>query len=269
MSYLGYDFSFTIDKEVLTLPITPDSLSMKVGSNNKVVTLINEGDINVLKSPSLVEFEFDARFPIREYPYSRWKSGNLGRITTVTKNASQIYEYFEKKLMETKLNRQPIIFTVTRHQPNGKATWLTSLKITIEDFERKEDAEEGDDIIVSFKLKEYKDYGIKIQPNNYKSNATPPTTSTSNTARGTDNSPKLSSVYTVQSGDCLWNIAKAAYGDGSKYTKILDKNKEAIEADARKHGKSSSSNGHWIWPGLKLTIPDIDNAGNLKVKKLW
>ena len=27
-------------------------------------------------------------------------------------------------------------------------------------------------------------------------------------------------TYTVVSGDCLWNIAKKFYGDGSQYTKL-------------------------------------------------
>ena len=62
-------------------------------------------------------------------------------------------------------------------------------------------------------------------------------------------------TYTVKSGDCLWNIAKKFYGSGSKWKTIYNANKSAIEKDAKKHGKKSSSNGHWIWPGLKLTIP--------------
>ena len=67
----GYDFYFKDGSDVLTFPITPSELSIKVGSNNKVVTLINEGDINILKSPALIEVEFEARFPMRKYPYSR------------------------------------------------------------------------------------------------------------------------------------------------------------------------------------------------------
>jgi glycosyltransferase involved in cell wall biosynthesis len=35
-------------------------------------------------------------------------------------------------------------------------------------------------------------------------------------------------------------------------------NKKIIEETATKHGKKSSSNGHWIYPGTKLLIPDID-----------
>ena len=81
------------------------------------------------------------------------------------------------------------------------------------------------------------------------------TTSTSNQARSTDNKTSSSQTYTVKNGDCLWNIAKKFYGKGSEWTKIYEANKSAIEEDAKKHGKSSSSNGHWIWSGLKLIIP--------------
>jgi len=69
--YNGYLFYFECDSDVLTFPITPSELSINVGSKNKVVTLISEGDINILKSPSLTEIEFEARFPMRQYPYAR------------------------------------------------------------------------------------------------------------------------------------------------------------------------------------------------------
>ena len=70
MSY-GYNFFFGDGGDVLTFPITPAELTIKVGSKNSVVTLINGEDINILKSPGLTEVEFEARFPMRKYPYSR------------------------------------------------------------------------------------------------------------------------------------------------------------------------------------------------------
>ena len=66
----GYNFYFKIGSDILTFPITPGELTITVGSNNKTVTLIDEGDVNILKSPSLIEVEFEARFPMRKYPYS-------------------------------------------------------------------------------------------------------------------------------------------------------------------------------------------------------
>lgn len=62
-------------------------------------------------------------------------------------------------------------------------------------------------------------------------------------------------VYIVVSGDTLWGIAKKFYGSGIKHTVIYNANQESIEETAKKHGKRSSDNGHWIWPGQKLVIP--------------
>ena len=67
----GYDFYFKDGSTVLTFPITPGELTLNVGSNNETVTLIDEGEINILKSPALTKIEFEARFPMRKYPYSR------------------------------------------------------------------------------------------------------------------------------------------------------------------------------------------------------
>ena len=62
-------------------------------------------------------------------------------------------------------------------------------------------------------------------------------------------------TYKVKSGDTLYDIAKKHFGDGSRWQEIYDANKNAIEADAKSHGKTSSSNGHFIWSGLDLTLP--------------
>ena len=249
MNY-GYDFYFKYNTAVLTFPITPGELKIKVGSKNKVVTLIDEGDINVLKSPALTEIEFEARFPMRQYPFARAYSP-----------FSSYWEVFK----DLKENKRPFQFIVARNNRNLSSNWDTNLLVALEQMDLEENSNNGNDVIISFKLKQYKEYGVKILPNSTET----PTTSTSEKTRetkGTSPSEQLDKVadttedtslneYVIKSGDCLWSIAKAMYGNGTKWTLIYEKNKEAIEADAKKHGKASSSNGHWIWAGLKLIIP--------------
>lgn len=51
-------------------------------------------------------------------------------------------------------------------------------------------------------------------------------------------------TYTVKSGDSLSKIAKAHYGDASKWKRIYEANKEKIK------------NPDLIYPGQEFTIPD-------------
>lgn len=238
----GYNFYFMVDNDLLTFPITPGELTIKSGSNNKVINLINEGDINILKSPSLTEINFEARFPMRQYPYAR--------------EFRSFQSYFEV-FKEIKTEKKPFRFVVSRFTPNGISTWGTEYLVSLEDLELLESANEGDDVIVSFKLKQYEEYGVvKLSgaggghtTSKYTSNVVKTTTTRQHKLTNTNR------TYKVVSGDCLWNIAKKFYGDGELWDVIYKANYSAIEADARAHNKQSSSNGHWIYPGLMLIIP--------------
>lgn len=61
--------------------------------------------------------------------------------------------------------------------------------------------------------------------------------------------------HTIKPGDTLWGIAQKELGKGSLWQTIYNANKEIIEQTAKKYGKSSSNNGHWIFPGITLKIP--------------
>lgn len=243
MSY-GYGYDMYLDG--LILPITPEELSIKVGSTNETVTLINEGEINVLKSPSLIEVSFEARFPMRDFPYSR--------------TAQSFQSYFDhfKALKE---NKKPFRFIVSRRTLNGKRTWDTNLEMALETFEVKESADEGDDVIVSFELKQHKQYGVKVLATGVSggfggANGANGTNGANGANRDRTNEPgQETSKYTVESGDTLWEIAKAAYGDGSMYTAIYEANKDIID------------NPNMIYAGWELTVPNV-NAANLQVQKI-
>lgn len=142
-----------------------------------------------------------------------------------------------------KTSKKPFQFIVCRRTPAGKKLLNTNIKVSLEDYKITEDAKNGFDFKVKFSLKQWRDYGtktinIQIAASKPKASAEP--------QRETNNSPApaASQTYTVVKGDCLWNIAKKFYGNGSKYTVIYDANRGVI-----------GGNPNLIYPGQVLTIP--------------
>lgn len=45
--------------EDVLFPVTPGKISYKIGNNNKTITLINEGEVNLIKTPGLTEITID------------------------------------------------------------------------------------------------------------------------------------------------------------------------------------------------------------------
>lgn len=231
----------------ILLPIAPSKLQMKVNGKNKSMVLINDGEVNVLKKVGLTEITFDVRLPNVQYPFAKYKSG--------FKDA----KYFLGEINKLKTSNKPFQFIVTRSLPNKKSLFDTNMKVSLESYDVKEDAKDGFDMVVSVKLKQYRSYGTKtckiIEDDKKKKKASV------EKKRDDETSPKpsknQSKTHIVKSGDCLWNIAKYYYGDGTKNTVIYNANKEIIEQTARKYGRQSSSNGWWIYPNTKLTIPAL------------
>ena len=280
MSQFGYHFYFEVNRDVLTFPITPSELKISVGSKNQVITLIGGGDINVLKSPTLVEIEFEARFPMRQYPYAR-----------EFKDFQSYYDVFQS----LKEDKKSFRFIVVRTTAWGNRTWDTNLLVALEDFEIVESADEGDDVIVKFKLKQYKEYGVKVlktqitnsstqstttnNKNNNTTSTTPPvvigggtstatsaststsTTTSTPTTTSTSSTPRPSLItdkgqeYTIKNGDTLWSISKKFYGTGNYASKLYEHNSAKIEDAAKRHGLKSSLNGQYLFPGMKMHIP--------------
>lgn len=66
---------------------------------------------------------------------------------------------------------------------------------------------------------------------------------------------KTYTTYKIKKGDTLWKIAKRKLGKGSRWREIYKLNKKVIENAAKKHGRKSSRNGHYIYPGTKIKLP--------------
>ena len=184
------------------LPVAPSKLEIKINNANKTLALINEGEINILKKPGLTDIEFTCGIPQVRYPYAVYKEGFRG--------ADYFLDYFES----LKNSRKPFQFIVCRVLPSDRKLFNTNIKVTLEDYKLTEDAGDGFDVTVKVKLKQWRDYGTKtvnitMAASKPRAAAEPQRESTTSPA------PAQAASYTVVKGDCLWNIAKKFYGNGS------------------------------------------------------
>ena len=197
----------------MLLPITPSKVSVKTKNMNKTVILINEGEVNIIKTKGLREFSFEFLLPFQNYSFAT--------VSKVKKQKSYL-----DKLNQLKINKRPFQFVVKR--PHG---FKTNIKVTLEDLNITEDAQEGRDIKVSVTLKEYRHYGTKkvvfVQPPVSATGETKQEEKkeeakiTENRDTSTAQKPK---THIVKRGDTLWGLAKRYYGNGSLYPKIVSPN---------------------------------------------
>ena len=223
---------YNVYLDTMLCPVAPDKLQLKISNKNKTLVLINEGEINILKKAGLTEITFDLLLPNVQYPFATYTSG--------FKKAN----YYLDELERLKTSQEPFKFKVIRRFPDGKMIFDTNMKVSLEDYKPTDDVKAGFDVKVSVKLKQYKDYGTKTCNITFASSK--PKIAAPQPARQTENSPAPKAenkTYTVQRGDCLWNIAKKFYGNGSQYTKIYNANTDKIKSP------------NLIYPGQVLTIP--------------
>ena len=119
-------YSFYLDSTLL--PITPESLRIKIRNQNKTISLINEGEMSFLKLPGLSEVQFEAVFPQNSYPFAN------GEVKTA--------DFYLSKLEQLKIGKKHFQFIVSRTTPQGKLLFDTNMTVSLEDYEITEDAKE-------------------------------------------------------------------------------------------------------------------------------
>jgi hypothetical protein len=231
----------------MLLPITPSKIEYQHHSKNETFTLINGGEVNQIKDAGLTDILIDdALIPMQLYPFAHDKVHGL--------------KYYSDMITEMKNSHKAYNFVVSRYSPDGATAWDdTRILCTVEDYKFIEDAEQyGLDVGLQLNLKEYREYGTKSLVKKKKAKKGSPKAKKNVIAKKKKRQSKKKSVpktYKVKKGDCLILIAKKQCNNKCSWKDIYKLNKKVIEATAKKHGRKSSSNGHWIYPGTKLKLP--------------
>lgn len=205
------------EKDKIQLPVLPESIKIKNGSHNDSIDISGLGEIVILQSRPAIQVSFSSFFPATRFPGLRTRS--------ITKPLSLV-----QKINDWKASDKPVRFIVTSCGINMYAA--------IEDFTYQEDGGDPGTFQYSITLKEYREITVR----QVKVDVPTKTATVESTEPRVDNTVQPQ-TYTVNSGDCLWNIAKKLYGNGADYTKIFEANKDKI------------SNPNLIYPGQVLTIP--------------
>nr|DAO32713.1 MAG TPA: tail assembly protein [Caudoviricetes sp.]DAQ62826.1 MAG TPA: tail assembly protein [Caudoviricetes sp.] len=213
--------NFMIDKgyifylDGILVPITPASITTKINNKNKVVTLINDGDFNILKEEGLKEFTFDMCLPAYKYPFAR------GVLLPIN--------YYLNMLSFLKNSKKPFRFIVIREGAVGSSGYNTTILVSLENYEIKEDAGNGRDVVVSVTLKEYKNVNstlFKYVNIGAQAIGTALSVATFISTKTRDSSSKKSQrTYKVKEGDTLYIIAKKELGDANKCNFLKELNK--------------------------------------------
>lgn len=222
-------------KEYIQLVVNPQTLEFTDPQNNQQATLLDVGSVNLLGDKGLTAVSLQSFFPSVASPFYARYGGS--RTPEECKNLI-------KKWKDNKMIVRLIIGDMD-----------INLAMAIDNFTYNK-REGDDDLYYTIDLTEYRTLNVPTVKVSTKVKSTitkrPATSSNSSSATKSSSSAR---TYTIKNGDTLWAISKRYYGSGTQYPKIYNANKNVIESAAKKHGKKSSDNGHWIWAGTTLTIP--------------
>ena len=218
--------SYRVFLDGMLMPVTPHRILIRHRGRNQRTALLDGGELTHLRRGDGAEIRLSLCLPRRVYPFARYERGFVEP------------EVFLARLLSLRRDRRPFRFICARIAPSGRLRSDTNLRVSLDDLEVVESAEEGDDVTISVTLREYQELATrKVTVDGQRVVIEGP-------GRETDNSPEnAGGTHTVARGDNLWNIARVHLGDGRRYREIFEKNRDQIQ------------NPNLIFPGQVLRLP--------------
>lgn len=204
----------------ILLPVPPSDFKMQTANGNQSLDIYNLGEINLPGKSKLSTITLESFFPAQDYQYVQIL-GNTDPWLIVDSVKNDFLN-----------STEPFRFIITETKVNDLFL-MDSFDYGIVDGTR--------DVWFTMTLKQYKT--VTFSATN--GGLTSVVTVTGNEARADSSSSNSGQrTHVVQPGDCLWNLAKQYYGDGSKYQIIADANSQITNPDL-------------IYDGDTLIIPYI------------
>lgn len=225
---MNYKMTLIIDGRELNIPVLPSKLNVSSPGKNEKLTVLETGEILVLRKKGLRTVSWDSFFPANSAPYT---TGQVKDPVSIV-----------KAIQKARDAQKPIRFLITGTDLD------CNIRMGVDSFDYEERSGELGDFYYSIKLVEWKDYSPKriILPPIKKAPAT-----TKEPERAGKPAAASSKTHTVVKGDCMWAIAQKYYGNGSRYPEIYKANQATIDG----RNKGTGNPKYTIYPGQVFTIP--------------
>lgn len=211
----------------IMLPVAPAKCSLKIKNKNKTINLINEGEVNLIKTAGLTEISFDMRLPATERPYASYaESFNANIISYASKtilgedltfkNPSDYISALEK----LKTSNEPFTFIVTRMSPDYEMLFDYNMLVTLESYSIEEDAKDGFDVTIPIRLKQYRDYSTKEVEVKTDENGN----QTVSVKQNRTTTKSMEKAYKIQREKSVWEACKRASGGSLNWRAVMNLN---------------------------------------------
>lgn len=211
----------------IRIPWLPEKILFKTGAATVATyDILNKGPVSVPTGTELAEYSWESEFP-----------GKYRTDDSMMRGSWKDPKTYDSILKDWKESGEELTLLVTGFPINDD--------VYLADYEGELSGPFGD-IAYSLSFAEQRDITIKA------------TTTTKKTVK--KRSTTKTDTYTVKPGDTLWGISEQLCGGGANWNSIYSANKEIIESTAKSRWAAAgidrdSQNGHWIFPGTVLTIP--------------
>ncbi|CDN45375.1 LysM peptidoglycan-binding domain-containing protein [Paenibacillus sp. P22] len=207
--------------EGFPLPVMPEKISISRGGRSSDYQVLGTGSVSVPESPELAEISFESFFPQQEtypfiHPYYSIKEKEVVKEGVVIK---QFFKLKPPSFYVQSINKwmaSGYLIRVIYIGADAAKGNIINLPMTIESFERYEEAGSAGDVFYSLKLKEY----AFFSPRKVKAVQKNGQTALRKEASTRPDERIPPQKYVLRSGDTLIGVSKSQLGDSGRWREI-------------------------------------------------